>query len=285
MLERQTLKDFEVIIVDDGSTDGTAEALATSRTRFDLRYIRLEPNRGAGAARNIGLDDARGRYVALLDSDDSWHPDKLRRHVQQFEAAEDRDRLVGLSRQIVLSRRTFESTTPLMDRDDRVGKYLFQGGGVIQSSTMFLASDLARAARFAEGEVGHDDWTFALKLEALGARFEMLPDALVYYRDDERPGRRSPRKALITLDWLERYRGLLGDEAYFAARAAFGSRMPGELGSLGMIATGFSRGVVSPWRSAYYFATWAFPSVRRLGIHTKQIWLSCRSMWRHKELA
>jgi len=276
MLERQTLKDFEVIIVDDGSTDGLAEAIDGTRTSFPLRYIRLAKNRGADTARNIGIDASRGRYIALLDSDDSWHPEKLRRQVEQFEAAPDRDRLVGLSRQIVIGGRPFVRPKLLMDQDDRVGRYLFQLGGVIQSSTMFLTSDLARSARFAEGEHGHHDWTFALRLEVMGARFEMLPDALTYYQDDDRPDRLSPRCAEARLDWLERYRGLLGDEAYFAARAAFASRMrddaPGA--SLSMITTGLLRGAVPPWRTAYYLAAWAFPSVRKMGVYAKQSWLS-----------
>jgi glycosyltransferase involved in cell wall biosynthesis len=274
MLERQTLKDFDVIIVDDGSTDGLAEAITSIPTSFPLRCIRLTKNCGADAARNVGIDASRGRYIALLDSDDLWHPEKLRRHFEQFEEAPDRDRLVGLSRQIVIGGRPFVRPKRLMGQNDRVGRYLFQLDGVIQSSTMFLASDLAKSARFQEGDGGHHDWTFALRLEVLGARFEMLPDALTYYADDERPDRLSPQCALARLDWLERNRELIGEEPYFAARAAFASRVRHDAAvpSLGMIKTGLLRGAVPPWRTAYYLAAWAFPSVRKFGVYTKPIW-------------
>ncbi len=67
----QTCADFEIIVVDDGSTDETAERVAVLAEK--VRYYRQE-NQGPGAARNLGLKNARGRYVAFLDSDDLWFP-------------------------------------------------------------------------------------------------------------------------------------------------------------------------------------------------------------------
>jgi glycosyltransferase involved in cell wall biosynthesis len=80
---RQTLDDFEVVVVDDGSTDDT---LARVRSFRDHRMRLIEQrHRGAPAALNAAIDASRGRYVGFLDHDDLWCPKKLERHVEFFE--------------------------------------------------------------------------------------------------------------------------------------------------------------------------------------------------------
>ena len=79
----QTFRDIELLIVDDGSNDDTAqvvEALSDSR----VRYLRQKENRGACAARNAGIRAARGEYIAFQDSDDIWHPEKLAAQLEQL---------------------------------------------------------------------------------------------------------------------------------------------------------------------------------------------------------
>src|SRR5262245_55895657 len=85
----QTYADFELIAVDDGSTDGSAALLA--RLREPRLTVVRQPNRGAGAALAACVDAARGRYVAFLDQDDCWLPDKLARHVALMNARADVD--------------------------------------------------------------------------------------------------------------------------------------------------------------------------------------------------
>ncbi len=79
----QSFQDLEVVVVDDASTDATLE-VAQGFTDERVRVVALPERGGAAAARNRGIDEARGELVAFLDSDDTWHPTKLQRQVDHY---------------------------------------------------------------------------------------------------------------------------------------------------------------------------------------------------------
>ncbi len=88
---KQSFTDFELIVIDDGGTDGSMDIV---RSFLDPRIrIVSQSNRGLAGARNTGIACARGDYIALLDSDDCFHPDKLRLHFIHLEA----NRAIGVS--------------------------------------------------------------------------------------------------------------------------------------------------------------------------------------------
>ncbi len=82
----QTYEDFELLIVDDGSTDNTKEVVE-GIVDARIRYISCATNGGAAKARNVGIAEAKYDYIAFQDSDDEWHPDKLEKQMKVMETA------------------------------------------------------------------------------------------------------------------------------------------------------------------------------------------------------
>ena len=84
----QTFQDFEVFVIDDASTDATSELIKTFNDPR-ITYIRFETNRKSAAARNAGMEQARGEYIAFLDSDDEWRLSKLEKQVALMDSLSD----------------------------------------------------------------------------------------------------------------------------------------------------------------------------------------------------
>jgi glycosyltransferase involved in cell wall biosynthesis len=77
----QTFQDFEIIVIDDGSSDDTAQRLESYGSR--IRYFRQQ-QKGPAAARNLGIRESKGEYIAFLDADDLWYPTKLEKQLKLF---------------------------------------------------------------------------------------------------------------------------------------------------------------------------------------------------------
>ena len=86
----QNMTDFELLVIDDCSTDKTAEVVEEFCSDPRVHLHRNLKNLGPGGARNLGIDLARSRYIAFQDSDDRWFPEKLALQIAALESNQDR---------------------------------------------------------------------------------------------------------------------------------------------------------------------------------------------------
>jgi glycosyltransferase involved in cell wall biosynthesis len=186
----QTFRDFECIVVDDGSADGevlraVVEGLADPR----FRYVRRD-NGGESAARNTGIDEAKGEFIAFLDSDDRWLPEKLRIQSNQLTGS---SKTVAYCQAYVdrgVAKRWVRPSRGL-HQNENIGEYLFVANEFVQSSTIALPSDLAKSVRWDSSLAKGQDLDFVLRLHQVGAKFEYWPEPLVIWHDVVEEGRTS----------------------------------------------------------------------------------------------
>lgn len=200
----QTFRDLEIIVVDDASREPVAEALAAC-TDPRVRLIVHEKNRGANAARNSGIVSAKGQYVAFLDSDDEWHPDKIRIQVEAMEAAAASvaGHCTGLTAFSEAGRKLFEKSPqlsgniyPQLLRRNEIGPL---------SSVLVRRAVLNEVGLFDESLPSSQDWDLYLRI-AERYEFASVGEALVRYNlGQDSISRNLKAKALGRRMILEKY--------------------------------------------------------------------------------
>lgn len=179
---QQTYDDFEVIVVNDGSSDNTAEWVAQVADPR-VKLISQE-NKGVSSARNTGITHAQGKYIAFLDSDDLWEPDKLSKQAQIL----DGDRSAGLVYTWVSGIDKEGKPTGKIRKNNPEGKVwdaLIQHNIIECGSVPLVRREcLEKVGLFDESLRTIEDLEMWLRLAA-HYPFRRIPEALVYYR--ERP--------------------------------------------------------------------------------------------------
>ncbi|KJB92333.1 glycosyltransferase involved in cell wall biosynthesis [Skermanella aerolata] len=177
----QTLRDVEIIVVDDGSTDDVTpcvlDALEGPDQEPGLTVIRQE-NQGAPAARNTGIKAARGLYICCLDADDTMEPTYLEKCVLLMEGNAGVSLAYSWLRVTGAEERVWKSESLDLDR-------MRYYNHVSISAVFRREAGLEGGGFCAAMREGYEDWEFWLRLGARGYRGEVIPEMLVNYRRHE----------------------------------------------------------------------------------------------------
>lgn len=201
----QTYTEWELIVIDDGSVDSTpeiVETLAASEPR--IYCIHNKKNSGVSKARNIGIAETHGEWIAFLDSDDMWEPDKLEKQVDLLGQKPDAD--------IIFTGSSF------INRDGKKSSYHLQVPQsvtyrkLLKQNIISCSSAMVRKKWILKYPMAHDDMheDFAVWLQILkdGGRAYGINEPLLIYRMSENSKSGNKKKAAVMTYKVYRYLGL-----------------------------------------------------------------------------
>lgn len=175
---KQTLRDWELFVIDDCSSDGTytkAEEIARGDSRISV--LRNEVNSGVAKTRNRGIELARGAYIAFLDSDDVWHPEKLQR---QLEKMAETNAEIGYCSYAIIDADGKKAKNDYLV-PEKMGYEDILKENAIQCSAMLIRSDVVKRFMFTT-EFYHEDYVLGLQMLKNGYRAVGCREILLNWR-------------------------------------------------------------------------------------------------------
>lgn len=182
-LRQQTFKDWELVVVEDGSADETEAKVQTFAASIEqsVRYYNLGTNRGIATARNEALAHARGELVAFLDADDYWDDHYLAAAVNTIQRGKDLVISTVQAFDLATGRYLFRRVPQPQLMNDPVATQLLHSSVVTSSSVVFKRSLCDKVGSFDLDLVIGEDRDYWLRCALGGARFGIIPGAVAYY--------------------------------------------------------------------------------------------------------
>jgi glycosyltransferase involved in cell wall biosynthesis len=215
----QKYDDLEVVVVVDGPDSATEKALASIADKR-LRVIVLPKPVGAASARNLGVTAAWGDWIAFLDDDDEWLPEKT---TLQMKAAQQSKYVCPIvSSQVIARTSRYELVWPRTLPFKPLSEYLLSrrswsyGDGLLSTITLLFPKDLYCQVPFQAGLARHQDLDWMLRAtEHTGAGIEFVPKPLaVWHQAEQRKSISVPADWKTSFQWLESVREMITRRAY-----------------------------------------------------------------------
>lgn len=217
----QTLSQIEVIVVIDGPHEATRKELETIDDSR-LRVIELPTNQGCCAARHAGITAAQAKWVAHLDDDDEWMPHKLERQLEAVERSQYQFPIASCY--LVVRSSQGEGIWPRRppDESEPLSEYLFvrnslfQGEGLLQSSTLLTSKELLEKVPPNLKTRKHEDWDWLLRaISVKGVGIEFVPEPLsVWYLGEKGQSVSRTPDWEYSFSWIQDKRDLVTARAY-----------------------------------------------------------------------
>ena len=216
---QQTFGDLEVVVVIDGADEETLAALA-SISSPRLRVLPLPKQVGGSRARNEGVHAATGEWIAFLDDDDEWFPEKLEKQLAVARASELPYPIVACK--VMAHTSSGEFVWPRKLPSEPISEYLLardswsQGEGLLQTSTLLTTRRLLLKIGFQDGLRKHQDWDWLLRaVNTPGAKIEFVAEPLaIWHLEQSNSSVSRAHDWQLSLAWIRERRSLVTRRAY-----------------------------------------------------------------------
>ncbi|WP_155010343.1 glycosyltransferase family 2 protein [Priestia megaterium] len=210
----QTYKNIEVLIIDDASTDGTKDVIKNI-SDVRVKYFVLKENTKGTLPRNFGIEKSTGEYIAFLDSDDEWFPNKLELQLDYIKSHEtESDPILCFTNANILinKKKTIKVKNEKCFLEDDIVNYIFEKNNFVQTSTFMIRAEIAKQVQFDSTLTKHQDYDFCIRLQNKGVKFLLLEKNLTLYYSDINSNQISSfsvEKIKTSMEWFNK------NEKYF----------------------------------------------------------------------